>query len=231
MLPLVLLPLLAAGMVADTDYCNIPSCVSPLVSLEDHTLCQFPAGQTASECGDVVERGVSPGEQDEILEAHNTIRRDVKNGVYVSKNLPAAKEMPDLTWDDELATVAQRWVDQCESGHDKCRDVPRFYVGQNFAASWGYPKNWTSNAVGEWFFSELPLFQQEDLAFVSGAGTGHLTQVIWAETTRVGCGYIAVEDSQIFPGYTLVKRTYICNYGPGGNVIVNNVGQQIYSAA
>ncbi|XP_043231874.1 venom allergen 5-like [Amphibalanus amphitrite] len=231
MLSLVLLPLLVAGGAADTDYCNIASCVSAFVTSEDHTLCKFPANQTASRCGTVVERGVSSEDQDEILEAHNAIRRDVKNGVYADKNLPAAREMPELKWDEELATVAQRWVDQCQGGHDKCRNVPRFYVGQNYAASWGYPKNWASNAVGQWFFKELPLFQQQDLTFTFGTGTGHLTQVIWAETTRVGCGFIAVEDTQIVPGYTLVKRTYICNYGPGGNIMVNGVGKQIYYAA
>ena len=231
MAPLVwLLPMLSVGAAADVNYCNIDSCVSPLVSRQDHTLCQFPTNQTAPQCGTVVERGVSSGEREEILTAHNTIRRDVKTGKYADKNLPAAKEMPDMKWDDELATVAQRWADQCESGHDQCRDVPRFYVGQNFAASWGYPKDWTSNAVGQWFFKELPLFQQKDLTFAPGKGTGHLTQVIWAETTRIGCGYIAVEDTQIVPGYILVKRTYICNYGPAGNIIMSGVGKQIYTA-
>ena len=219
--------LLASAVAADPDFCTTESCVTP----EHHTMCLYPGDGAASSCSAVQERGVTAGDQEEILRAHNTIRQDVKSGVYVDKNLPAAEVMPDLTWDAELAAVAQRWVDQCAGGHDECRNVPRFSVGQNLAASWGYPRNWTANAVGQWFFKELPLFQQQDLTYTSGQGTGHLTQIIWAETTKVGCGYIAVEDSQIMPGYTLVKRTYICNYGPGGNVIVNNVGQQIYPAA
>ena len=224
--PLLLL-MLTVLAATDTDYCNIQSCVNG----RDHTLCRYTGDEAAARCGTVVERGVSGEDRDEILRAHNTIRRDVKSGVYADKNLPKAQSMPELIWDDELATVAQRWVDQCLGGHDKCRDVPRFAVGQNYAASWGYPKDWTMNAVGQWFFKELPLFLQQDLTFTPGQGTGHLTQVIWAETTTIGCGYIAVEDSQIFPGFTLVKRIYICNYGPAGNVIMNNVGKQIYLAA
>ena len=39
--------------------------------------------------------------------------------------------MQEMTWDDELAAVAQRWADQCQFGHDQSRDVPRYRVGQN----------------------------------------------------------------------------------------------------
>ena len=39
--------------------------------------------------------------------------------------------MLEMTWDDEIAAVAQRWADQCQFGHDSIRDVSRFKVGQN----------------------------------------------------------------------------------------------------
>jgi len=47
---------------------------------------------------------------------------------------------------------------------------------------------------------------------------GHYTQVVWAETTDVGCGYIAKLDGQF------IKSYMACNYGPGGNMR----GQSIY---
>ena len=219
--------MLVAAVVADTNYCTIESCDDP----QEQTMCMYPNDGPVSSCGTVTERRVPDDDQAEILLAHNTIRQDVKNGVYADKNLPAALEMPDLVWDDELAAVAQRWVDQCLSGHDKCQNVPRFKVGQNYHASWGYPKDWTANAVGAWFFDELPLFQQDDLTYVGGQGTGHLTQVIWAKTTHIGCGYIALEDAEIWPPYVLTKRTYVCNYGPAGNLVENNIGKQIYPSA
>jgi len=43
--------------------------------------------------------------------------------------------------------------------------------------------------------------------------TGHYTQVVWAETYKVGCGFKAYQASD---GY---KKFYVCNYGPGGNII------------
>ena len=49
--------------------------------------------------------------------------------------------MNDLTWDDDLALVAQRWADQCShpevTPHDILRNSSGFpYVGQNRADSW-----------------------------------------------------------------------------------------------
>ena len=39
--------------------------------------------------------------------------------------------------------------------------------------------------------------------------TGHYTQVVWAKTTKLGCGYI----------YQNAKHTVVCNYNPAGNFI------------
>ncbi|XP_037069417.1 venom allergen 5-like [Pollicipes pollicipes] len=218
MLPVALAILLATAAAA--NYCSLSSCPA-----NSHTMCKYPDSGAAGACGTVHERGTSAADRAEILSAHNAIRQAVRSGQYASENLPAAAAMPDLVWDNELATVAQRWADQCASGHDQCRSVARFYVGQNLAWSWGGAKDWTNRAIGQWFHGELPNFQQSGLKFtsgrdpVSGGVIGHLTQVIWAGTTKVGCGYIAVQDD------TWVKRTFACNYGPGGNIRNWNIYQ------
>ena len=31
---------------------------------------------------------------------------------------PAATNMKEMVWDEELAVIAQRWADQCMPGHD-----------------------------------------------------------------------------------------------------------------
>jgi hypothetical protein len=46
------------------------------------------------------------------------------------------------------------------------------------------------------------------------SGTGHYTQVVWADTYKVGCGFTAFRGSN---GW--YSKLYVCNYGPGGNII------------
>merc|ERR1712080_93495 len=48
-------------------------------------------------------------------------------------------------------------------------------------------------------------------------GVGHFTQVVWGDTTHIGCGWSKYE------GYEPATRVYgtqtqvVCNYGPSGN--------------
>ena len=39
------------------------------------------------------------------------------------KGQPAATNMKEMVWDEELAVIAQRWADQCMPGHDHRRNV------------------------------------------------------------------------------------------------------------
>ena len=185
-----------------------------------HTLDMYPEPGAALSCGIVTRRGVSDSEREEIVSGHNAIRHSVQTGQYADRNLPAGCELTELSWDGELAETAQRWADQCVLGHDLCRDLPRFAVGQNYAYVWsGEQQNWTTEALHQWFLDELARFRQEGLEYgggldpISGGYTGHLTQLLWADTGRVGCGFIAVSDALYQE-----QRTYICNYGPAGNL-------------
>ena len=39
-------------------------------------------------------------------------------------------------------------------------------------------------------------------------GTGHFTQIVWKDTTDVGCGITISKDAKIYA---------VCNYSPSGN--------------
>lgn len=50
----------------------------------------------------------------------------------------------------------------------------------------------------------------------SNQGTGHYTQLVWAKTFTIGCGYIKYrEHHEEKEG---IMKRLVCNYGPAGNV-------------
>lgn len=158
-------------------------------------------------------------EKQAIVDAHNRLRQTVALGQVSSQ--PPAANMMEMVWDDELAATAQRWADQCTPAHDResQRDVLRFPVGQNIAATWTTrPPSGSqdsepdfSKQINAWF-DEVRIFGFKPIS--GGHGTGHYSQLVWGETSHVGCGYTFYYDPT--RGYT---KLYVCNYGPGGNII------------
>lgn len=75
-------------------------------------------------------------------------------------------------------------------------------------------KNWTGG-ITEWY-NEISFAPPEVLSKFAGGAYGHFTQVAWAKSWKIGCGYtmFALEDAAPFT----TEQLYTCNYGPGGNV-------------
>ncbi|PSN29619.1 Venom allergen 5 [Blattella germanica] len=197
----------------------------------DHTMCIYP--EVGEACGEVHYRGLaSDAEIQEILEQHNKYRSKVALGHATRGNpgpQPSAANMNQLTYDDRLSWVAQRWSDQCLPKHDKCIKDSRFLgniVGQN-VFSWASMRtddiidaNWTM-AVESWF-EEIQYFNPQDIdPFVFHYNSAHYTQLVWADTTLVGCGYTAHQTPD-----GMNHRHYVCNYGIGGNI--NSPGFSVY---
>ncbi|XP_023712757.1 venom allergen 5 [Cryptotermes secundus] len=176
---------------------------------------QSCAGKTLLRSG-----GLSCTDRQAILEAHNKARQTVALGRVPGQ--PAASRMLEMVWDEELAAVAQRWADKCTLAHDGARDVSRFPVGQNIAVTWttrtnaGAAPDFRRQIMG--WFNEV---RQYGFYSPFRKGTGHYSQLVWGDTYLVGCGYSHYYDPS--RGYT---KLYVCNYGPGGNVI----GAQPYLA-
>ena len=72
-----------------------------------------------------------------IVDKHNELREKVASGAETHGYLPAACDMRKITWNSELAVVAQRWADQCRFGNDDDRSkCDGTFVGQNTFSSW-----------------------------------------------------------------------------------------------
>ncbi|XP_018561505.1 venom allergen 3 [Anoplophora glabripennis] len=175
-------------------------------------------------CGRTILRaGLSHGDRQLILDMHNAMRQSIALGQVGGQ--PPATNMMEMKWDNELANRAQNWALSCQSErHDAQRHVSRFPVGQNIATTWTTRKPSSDNdskpdfadSMRKWFNE----FKQFSYGGIGEGHTGHYTQMIWAETNLVGCGYAFYYDPA--KGFT---KNYICNYGPGGNVL----GQSPYS--
>merc|ERR1712013_499200 len=81
--------------------------------------CSYPAAHTmtvypgpADECGNELKfTGLDEATKKTLLDKHNELRQKVASGGEAGQ--PGAANMKKLVWDDELATIAQRWTDQC----------------------------------------------------------------------------------------------------------------------
>ncbi|XP_065334410.1 CRISP/Allergen/PR-1-like [Cloeon dipterum] len=79
-------------------------------------------------------------DQQAVLHALNTFRSVIASGRTAVYH-PAAN-MRQLTWDDELAAVAQRLAEQCSLKADYNISIDRFPVGKVIVSEEQYPMSW-----------------------------------------------------------------------------------------
>jgi hypothetical protein len=133
----------------------------------------------------------------EILNAHNRYRAEV--GV------------PPLAWSPTLASHAQQWANQGRFQHSSgTGEGENLWMGTSRRFS-------PTQMVGSWG-DEKRSFVRGTFPNVSSTGNwanvGHYTQVIWRNTTQVGCGGVDVGGNYIF----------VCRYSSPGNVM----GQPVF---
>jgi hypothetical protein len=136
------------------------------------------------------------GQVQEILDAHNKYRAEV--GV------------PPLQWSDSLAASAQQWANYLAStGQFKHSGTNG--VGENLAEG-SPPGSFTVTQLVDIWGAEKQYFTRGIFPNVSSTGNweavGHYTQMVWRNTTQVGCG-VATGDGNI---------VLVGQYTPQGNV-------------
>jgi pathogenesis-related protein 1 len=144
--------------------------------------------------------GENPVNPEAIITAHNQWRSQV--GV------------PGLTWSDKLVNVAQDWADTLKE--DGCG----FYHSSN-----GYGENLFKASPLMWSDGQRDVQETSPEKVTNSWGNeikdynysenscsgvcGHYTQVVWKETTEVGCARSVCDDK---------SQIWVCSYSPAGNM-------------
>ncbi|KAK9510590.1 hypothetical protein O3M35_005337 [Rhynocoris fuscipes] len=139
--------------------------------------------------------------QRQILYVHNAFRSQVK---------PPAANMLALKWDAEASKAAQKLAQQCRLlEHIKHWDEKLGFCGQNiFIASHQVP--WMF-AIRTWYLEKNQ--HRYGMKNNSLKETGHYTQMVWATSHKLGCGFSPCLST---PGGAKYY-SYVCNYCPTGN--------------
>ncbi|XP_008051285.1 glioma pathogenesis-related protein 1 [Carlito syrichta] len=145
----------------------------------------------------------------DCVRIHNKFRSEVT---------PRASDMLYMTWDPALAQIAKAWAKNCLFKHNPQLHPPH-KLHPNFTS---LGENiWTgsvslfsvSSAIRNWY-DEIQYYDFNTRKCVKVCG--HYTQVVWADSYKVGCAV------QFCPQVSGVKELYnvahfICDYGPPGN--------------
>ncbi|XP_037369853.1 glioma pathogenesis-related protein 1 [Talpa occidentalis] len=142
----------------------------------------------------------------DCVRMHNKFRSEVN---------PIASDMLYMSWDPALAQIAKTWAKECLFKHNPRLSQKlhtNFHtLGENI---------WTgslsafsvSSAITSWY-SEVEYYDFEDRKCTRVCG--HYTQVVWANSYKVGC---AVQFCPRVSGVPFSNAAhFICNYGPAGN--------------
>jgi pathogenesis-related protein 1 len=141
-----------------------------------------------------------PADLSGITAAHNQVRAD--HGVA------------PLAWDPALAAIAADWAEGCRD-----EEEPLGLIDHNPGRSDGYGSYVGENVYGASAqvvgTAAVEAWAGEESDYDHGSNTcsgicGHYTQVVWADTTQLGCAAHACPGLSF--GYTIV-----CDYAPGGN--------------
>jgi hypothetical protein len=132
-----------------------------------------------------------------ILNAHNAYR--------------AKHCVPALTWSPQLAADAQAWADACPQNGFK--HSPGAWQGNNpYGENLAWGTNQTPQGAVDLWYSEINKYNFAAPSYSNAVG--HFTQLIWKNSTQVGCGMSVCQG----------MNYYVCRYLPSGNWNVDQPG-------
>jgi len=159
----------------------------------------------------------------------NKERRIIATGNSVN-SLPVATNMRKISWNDELARIAQMWAVQCNMELDYYRtaliDGVPVQFGQNIArfefnSDIGISETQINELVNYWINS----YEPQVLDLINNKYTyqppqdeynlSYFTQMAWALTDRIGCGYARYKEGDNQKSTSV----FVCNFANEGNIL------------
>ncbi|XP_077507822.1 venom allergen 3-like [Amblyomma americanum] len=173
----------------------------------------------------IQQSGFDKDQQDAIVKAHNEYRSLVAKGML--ENFQPAADMCEIIWDQDLAEVAQSYVEQCAPRTEAPQARDFIEQGQNLCVETlptSANETGIEGCIANWFqeYTDCPEGIIQSFRNVTGleeASCEHFTQLIWSRSQYVGCGFALVQSSD---GVT--RNLYACNYDEPGN----HVGTAVY---
>lgn len=168
----------------------------------------------------------SEAERDQVVHQHNHWRNLAASGQLPDINNQSfyAKNMQKLTYDLELEHNAQEFAKFCYWGHSILHkfNTLDYYMGENLYITSAKSINATFHIekVLEDWSREHQNYNYLTQTCKFGQMCGHFSQVIWAETTKVGCA-ISFCESMANMGEWWEQEGgifMVCQYSKGGNV-------------
>ncbi len=161
----------------------------------------------AGGCGEDVEEVDAASLNDfqrDILAAHNAVRAQAG----------ASEALPPLKWSARAEKVAAQWAEECVFEHNP----ERGRLGENLSAA--TMNKWTTREMVFDWASEVEDYDYASNTCAEGEMCGHYTQLVWRETTHVGCVVkVCTTDSRPALDMDVPEwKLWVCNYTPPGNV-------------
>ena len=121
----------------------------------------------------------------------------------------AAVGVAALEWSTTLGKYAQDWANSLAANNCQLAHRPNSSYGENLY--WTTTGVTAQQVVATWT-SESAHYNAATNTCRDNNVCGHYTQVVWANTAKLGCGMASCGSQQV----------WVCNYDPRGNLMGQN---------
>ena len=176
---------------------------------------------------DIIEESIIPVKPEVIVPKAKTplTKKQMFAGALDSHNRVRAKHgLQPLKWSDKLAAYSQEWANHLGRGNScqmyhrsgKPKHGENLYISSAVVWSDGRKEvarernRVTIRDVVKVWTDEERWYNYQNNSCQPGRQCGHYTQVVWRETTEVGCAVKFCGDQ---------SQNWVCSYNPPGNYI------------